>query len=82
MKYTQRSFTCLGSESNTYTHARAVCAQHGHMEPDVRGKCLRCGESVSRKLPEGARVGPNPDYLALMERHTLDFDGPDLGMGS
>lgn len=46
MKWMQKSFTCLGSESNTYTHARAVCGEHGHMAADVRGKCLRCGERV------------------------------------
>jgi hypothetical protein len=46
MKFMQKSFTALGSESNTYTHARAVCRESGHMETDLRGKCLRCGEKV------------------------------------
>jgi hypothetical protein len=26
----------------------AVCDQHGHMDPDLRGKCLRCGFDILR----------------------------------
>lgn len=46
MKYTQKSFTFVGSTSDTYAHAHAVCRDTGHMAPDVRGKCLRCAEPV------------------------------------
>lgn len=50
MKYTQKSFTFVGSPSDTYTHARAVCGEHGHMETDRKGKCLRCGERPTSRV--------------------------------
>lgn len=45
MKYQHRSFSVsLYAEPKSMA---AVCATHGHMEPDQRGKCLRCGVRVT-----------------------------------
>ena len=41
MKYRQKSFSVPGSAGS-----KATCDQHGHTDPDVRGKCLRCSAKV------------------------------------
>ena len=48
VNYQHRSFSVsmTGSDSASYRHAEAVCRESGHMETDVRGKCLRCGERI------------------------------------
>lgn len=46
VKYLQKSFTMVGSPSDTYTHAKAVCSSEGHAFADRKGKCVRCGEKI------------------------------------
>ena len=53
--YNNRSFTV--APSGSYDQAHAMCRQHGHMEPDQRGKCLRCGERVEWTAAEATELG-------------------------
>lgn len=55
MKYEQKSFTVPASAGNA-----TYCAEHGHTLPDVRGKCLRCGEKVrtAQVVESWARTEP------------------------
>lgn len=61
MKYLQRSFTFVGATSDTYAHAHAVCNDTGHMDTDVRGKCMRCGEKPT--AGDSTREQRNAAYL-------------------
>lgn len=45
MLYTKRSFTLPATEGKLADLAK-VCQEHGHMEPDRKGKCIRCGERI------------------------------------
>lgn len=58
MKYTQKRFTVPASAGSA-----AYCAEHGHTMPDVRGKCVRCGDvtSVERYVEHITRV-PNDGW--------------------
>jgi hypothetical protein len=44
-RFMERSFTVPAS-GGSLAKAIATCTQHGHMEPDRRGNCMRCGAAV------------------------------------
>lgn len=51
MYYTKKSFTLPATEGKMADLLK-VCAEHGHMEPDARGKCMRCGTTVQSPKTE------------------------------
>ena len=72
--YNNRSFTV--APSGSYDQAHAMCRQHGHMEPDQRGKCLRCGERVPTPAEFHAMVSEAVRYI---EETSADAEATELG---
>lgn len=77
MQYTKPSFSVPASAGSG-----ATCRTQGHAMPDIRGKCVRCGEKVrvvdastDHRAPPNMRyivedtTTPAPDAGLMTDRH-------------